>query len=356
MNNNTRHDRKKRFRILSIDGGGVRGILPSVILSRLEELTGRHPADLFDLMIGTSTGSIIISVLNIPDEHGKPKFNCNDLLDIYLKECPKVFSASTWKNLTSMYGVYGGRFSTHLRDDLFNQWLGEVCLSGTVGDIVIPTFDLCSKQPVFFKTRKARMCAEDDICLQDVVKGALAAPTIFNPHQIQDRLYMDALYGKNPTMFGIIEALKHYDVSLNDIEVFSIGTGYSEDGNVETIQRTVQSGLSFLLESFNATINGNTKSVQYMSSQLLQNRPDQCMRVDFFLPDMHMGICDVTVPNLSFLYNEANNHFDKNMVRIIEFCKRIVPDSVDVDRLNVRLDQHLASLVPLPDDDLVDEE
>src|SRR6478609_4499660 len=58
----------KKFRVLSISGGGTRGIIPSLILLRLEQITGHHVTDMFDLLIGTSTGAMICGVLTIPQK------------------------------------------------------------------------------------------------------------------------------------------------------------------------------------------------------------------------------------------------------------------------------------------------
>ena len=60
--------KKRKFRVLSISGGGTRGIIPSLVLLRLEQITGHHVIDMFDLMIGTSTGAMICAVLTIPQK------------------------------------------------------------------------------------------------------------------------------------------------------------------------------------------------------------------------------------------------------------------------------------------------
>lgn len=345
-------EQKKRFRVLSLDGGGVRGLFTAVILNRLQSLCGgRHPSEVFDLMVGTSTGAIIIAVLSAVDENGKPKYNCQDVVDIYQNDSTQVFSASMWKNLTSIYGVYGARFSTVMRDKLFEKYIGDMMLSQTACDVVIPTFDMCAKQPAFFKTRKARIDPNmDDHRLQDVVKGALAAPTIFPPHQIKDRLYMDALYGKNPTMFAITEAVKHYGVSLDDLDILSIGTGYTDDGNAESIQKTVQSGVPFLMEVFNSTINGNTVSTQYMAEQMLPRRGDQILRVDSLIEPKHMGICDVTPNNLRYLRQRADTYVSVNLDRLVGFACRLIGSD------EVRLDGLVDVLPPLPEDDATEED
>jgi patatin-like phospholipase/acyl hydrolase len=344
-----------KLRVLSISGGAVRGLLPSTILYCIEELTGRRICDLFDLIVGTSTGSIIATILTLPSstDPSKPKYTTEDLLKIYTHECPKVFSESTWKNITSGYGVYASRFSTKTRDQLFDEWIGQSMLSNTVVDVVIPTYELCTKENVFFKTRKAKLNKEDDCEIKEVVKGALAAPTVFPPHRMDERLYMDALYGKSPAMFSVIEAIKHYGVTLEEIELLSLGTGYSEDGSAEDISKTTHSGLGFLLEAFNCTINGNTKSTGYMVNELLSYRADQCLHIDFFIEPEYMNFIDVSPKTLTYLHQKAVTYVDDNLDRLVSFLSRLLPSpEVDLPRLELAVEVRRAAAVPLPADDI----
>ena len=62
--------KRKTFRVLAIDGGGVRGIIPACILAELEKRSGKPTSALFDLMVGNSTGGLIVLALNTPDELG----------------------------------------------------------------------------------------------------------------------------------------------------------------------------------------------------------------------------------------------------------------------------------------------
>lgn len=348
---------RPKLRVLSLSGGAVRGLLPAVILAHIEEITGKPISQLFDLIVGTSTGSIIATLLTIPKEKGstKPKYTAKDLIDVYLHECPKVFSNSTWKNITSGYGVYAPRFSTKLRDQLFDEWIGEYMMSETIVDIVIPTYELCTKENVFFKTRKAKLVKEDDFPIKEVVKGALAAPTVFPPHPLNDRLYMDALYGKSPAMFSVIEAIKHYGVTLEDIDLLDMGTGFSEDGSAEDISKTTQNGVGFLLEAFNCTINGNTKSTAYMVNQLLRYRKDQCFQIEHYIEKEYINFIDVTPKTLNYLHDTATKYVHDNLERLVSFLSRLVPET-DLPRLEAVLELARAANVPLPevtaDDDL----
>ncbi|HEY9712131.1 MAG TPA: patatin-like phospholipase family protein, partial [Chroococcales cyanobacterium] len=91
----------KTWRILSIDGGGIRGLIPATILAQIEELTGKRIHELFDLIAGTSTGAIISLGLTKPDPSGQAEFTARSLRDLYERDAPQIFRnpASWWENL-----------------------------------------------------------------------------------------------------------------------------------------------------------------------------------------------------------------------------------------------------------------
>src|SRR3954452_14332493 len=80
-------------RILAIDGGGIRGLIPAVVLADLERRTGRRVAELFDLIAGTSTGGILACALTRPAPDGGqgPAFAAADLIGLYESEGPEIF-------------------------------------------------------------------------------------------------------------------------------------------------------------------------------------------------------------------------------------------------------------------------
>lgn len=87
----------KKITVLSIDGGGVRGIIPGTILaflqSQLQDLDGPRAriADYFDIVAGTSTGGLIATMLTAPDKDHRPIFAAKDINKFYVKHCPKIF-------------------------------------------------------------------------------------------------------------------------------------------------------------------------------------------------------------------------------------------------------------------------
>jgi len=367
---------------LSICGGGSRGIIPSLVLLRLEQITGRHPTELFDLFIGTSTGAMISAVLNMPNpnrksvkidknsDHGADdafdgtrvvdkvmdvvhdgvvggnntteldvparsepnrieneedtdveppwKYTAKDLLAVYIKEGPYVFQSSMWRKVTTINGLYGPMYYTKARDERFHAWMGETRLKDLLGDVVFTSYNMCTKSPAFFKSRKARLSSEDDHMLSDCIKAATSAPTIWEPHSIGDGLYMDALYGKNPSMFGLVEALYHYKVDLDDVVILSLGTGYSRkhlDSN-----KIVTTGPSFLIEVMNSTINAHTMSTTYMLQCLIRDR-DRILDIDIPLPEEHMQITGVSKDHIDFLINATQEYLSEHEQELVDFAR-----------------------------------
>src|SRR5262249_52012238 len=79
------------IRILALDGGGIRGIIPAMVLAKIEKLTGRPIADLFDLVAGTSTGGILALGLTIPKNPGAPLYSAQQFVEMYEREGPRIF-------------------------------------------------------------------------------------------------------------------------------------------------------------------------------------------------------------------------------------------------------------------------
>lgn len=92
---------QKVWRILSIDGGGIRGIIPAIILASIEERTGKPISALFDLIAGTSTGGILALGLTKPNSSGEPEFSAQHLCTLYERDIPHIFRnpQSWWGNL-----------------------------------------------------------------------------------------------------------------------------------------------------------------------------------------------------------------------------------------------------------------
>lgn len=184
--------------ILSIDGGGVKGIIPAVILSflesKLQELDGKDAriANYFDAIAGTSTGGLIAGMLAAPSL-GNANQPCyaKDIVPFYLKHSPHIFPHRTgffgwFFNILGIIKMaigpkYDGKYLHRLIIDL----LGETRMKETLTNVVIPTFDVKCVKPIIFSTFKARRKPLKNACLADVCIGTSAAPTFLPAHYFE---------------------------------------------------------------------------------------------------------------------------------------------------------------------------
>ena len=143
-------------RILSIDGGGIRGILPSIIMAELERLAGRPTAELFDLVAGTSTGALLGLAIVAPDSEGKPRFKAGDVARLYEIGGSRVFSRSMWHQIRAVGNLVDEKYPADGLEQVLERVFGEVMLSEALTDTLVTSYEVEEREPFFFTTRSAR--------------------------------------------------------------------------------------------------------------------------------------------------------------------------------------------------------
>ena len=207
------------MRILAIDGGGIRGLIPALVLTELERRAGRRAFELFDLIAGTSTGGILACALCAPDP-----LPASELVKLYEEEGPEIFDRSLFQRIRSAEGLLDEKYDDAALDRALERFLGHKRLSETRPDLIVPSYDTALPGPYFFKTRKAREAPEDDFPLSLVARATSAAPTYFEAVESGERSLVDGgVFAANPAMCGLAEALN--EVSPRDVVLLSLGTG-----------------------------------------------------------------------------------------------------------------------------------
>ncbi|KAG5613138.1 hypothetical protein H5410_024419 [Solanum commersonii] len=187
--------------VLSIDGGGIRGIIPATILSflesQLQELDGidARLADYFDVMAGTSTGGLVTAMLTAPDENNRPLYAAKDITPFYLEHCPKIFPQKKCGLFAPIGNIVqtliGPKYDGKYLHEVVKEKLKDTRLSNTITNVVIPTFDIKKLQPTIFSTYETKRAACYDAKLSDICISTSAAPTYLPAH------YFKAEDGKN---------------------------------------------------------------------------------------------------------------------------------------------------------------
>ncbi|TND09052.1 MAG: patatin [Bacteroidetes bacterium] len=226
----------KPFLILSLDGGGLRGIVPTMILMQIEQITGKKIQDMFQLMAGTSTGGLIALGLSI----GKTPAQ---LKDIYVQNGKKIFPA-TGGGITGLLHkaeqLFEPKYSPAGLQSVLDQYFGNTTMADCKVPVIACCYDLASNTPLFFKSRYTKQAQPINAKLTEVCRATSAAPTYFPAFRMSynnmDRVCIDGgVYINNPGMAAFSEICKYYKDPLYnlppdfnpDVNVFmlSLGTG-----------------------------------------------------------------------------------------------------------------------------------
>jgi patatin-like phospholipase/acyl hydrolase len=220
------------LRVLSIDGGGIRGLIPALVLAELEDRSGRRVADLFDLVAGTSTGGIIALALTMPAQDGSPRWRASDLVELYATEGPHIFHASLFDRVRSGGGVLDERYPADGIETALAHYFGEARLSQTPAsvDVLVSAYETRMRSPFFFRSQRARVDPSYDFRLREVARATSAAPTYFEPLRLVNEADSQAyslidggVFANNPAMCALADALAgHVD---REVTMLSLGTG-----------------------------------------------------------------------------------------------------------------------------------
>jgi len=225
--------RPEAVRVLSIDGGGVRGLLPAMVLAQLEARTGRPVAQLFDLVAGASTGAVLALGLTVPgDKPGGPRWRAEDGVAIYRARLPEVFSHPGWQPLAGIGSILREKYDEEPLEKVLEHYFGDCRLSDALVDVIVPAYDLISGDVLLFDTALARKDSSLDLPMRLVVRGATAAPTYFEPERIgppvviNEHLVIDGgIFANNPAVCAFMRAQQSH--TGRDVVMVSLGTGAS---------------------------------------------------------------------------------------------------------------------------------
>ncbi|TVR98211.1 MAG: patatin [Rhodospirillales bacterium] len=273
----------KTARILSLDGGGIRGIIPALVLAEIERRTGKPISDLFHLVAGTSTGGILAAGLSLP-HGGGPVFAATDLVALYRDRGREIFHRSLWKGFTSLGGMTDEKYSHANLERILRETLGNALLSSVRTDIMVTAYDLERRNPHFFKSWKAQgreldkettppeRARDRDFFLRDICRATSAAPTYFEPALIRSgsreryALVDGGVFANNPAMCAYVSAKRIFPAADRYV-IVSLGTGELErpipyeDARNWGLVRWIRPILSVIMDGVEDTVHYQLKQI-----------------------------------------------------------------------------------------------
>jgi uncharacterized protein len=197
-------------RVLAIDGGGIRGLIPALVLAEIERRTGKRVAELTDVIAGTSTGGILACALAKPDP-----LPAEQVAGIYEQEGPHIFDRSLLKTITSVGGNIDERYDDDGLMNALRKYLGDTKLGDATVPILITGYDIEARQAIVLRPE-----SDPAVTMVDAARATSAAPTYFEPFPVAGRPLVDGgVFAINPAMLAYADVGGKLDV------LGSLGTG-----------------------------------------------------------------------------------------------------------------------------------
>ena len=209
------------FHILSLDGGGARGIYSAQVLAGIEQETGAPVREHFDLIAGTSTGSIMAGAAAV----GIPMAG---VVELFKKEAPHIFRK---RRLGSFH--IRSKYSRRPLEQVVRSCVSDLTLGEVSTPLMIMGSDISTGGVHVFKSRYLKDLGEPyvrdaDVVLSDAILASCAAPAYFDPVTVGDFLLADGgLWANNPSIIALTEAVSKFRRSVEQVRILSIGTGHS---------------------------------------------------------------------------------------------------------------------------------
>jgi uncharacterized protein len=340
----------KKIRILSLDGGGIRGIITCVVLKYIEEQLQEldHPnaklGDYFDLIAGSSTGGLIAAILLFPDENKKAKFSVQEALDLYDKKGESIFNVSFWERLINPFGMFNEKISQENIEKQLKTFFGKLEIKDFIKPCLITSYDVESRKAKFFTSHDADDPIEN-FYAKDVCRATSAAPTYFEPAHIKSfygqefALIDGGVFANNPSLCAYSEARKiafkkvlnneekiNYP-SMKDMIIISVGTGtvlrsykFEEFKNIGKL-KWVTPLIDILLSS-------NVETVNYHLHKMAQTlHKNDCENYHRLMPDLHNAspeMDDTSRENIQELIQAGLLYVEKNRDNLIDIAKKLI--------------------------------
>ncbi len=369
---------KIKKKILSIDGGGIRGIIPAIILDYIEKKTEQRISSMFDLIAGTSTGGILALGLTKRNSDSKinsePEYTAAELRNFYSKYGQKIFSDEpdhTESNDTGIYQKYGQlllgdhnpldtllgpKFSSKGRHDVLQIILGDALLEDALKETLVTSYDTELRAPVFFTSNPYKEQAEGvdarKICagikMIEAAMATSAAPTFFPPYKLTTAHRTDeghytlvdgGVLANNPSLIAIMEVLaasikldkekapeNKENLQHDNILLVSLGTGsFTRKYKYNNVRKWGQ--LQWVNPIIDIVLDSQSESVAYQIQSVMQTEGDHQNYYRFQFPlsgeDGRDQMDNASFDNIEYLENLGKKIVEQRKYSLDKLCEML---------------------------------
>jgi patatin-like phospholipase/acyl hydrolase len=340
----------KKIRILSLDGGGIRGIISCVILKYIEEQLQKldHPnakiGDYFDLIAGSSTGGILATILLFPDNDKKAKFSVQEAFDLYAKKGDDIFNVSFWEHLINPFGLFNEKISQKNIEKQLKEVFNDLELKDLIKPCLITSYDISARKAKFFTSQNA-MAPIENFYVKDVCRATSAAPTYFEPAKIKSKygqefiLIDGGVFANNPSLCAYAEARKipfsqllqdenkcDYP-SIKDMIMVSVGTGtVLKPYNFKDFEKAGK--IKWIAPLIDILLSSNVETVDYHLSKMYgaqgTRNAQNYYRLMPSLKEASPEMDDTSKENIYELIQAGLYFVEQNQKELITIAKKLI--------------------------------
>jgi patatin-like phospholipase/acyl hydrolase len=338
-------------RILSIDGGGIRGIIPGMILSRLEEqlqvMSGsqKRLAEYFDLISGTSTGGILTCIYTCPDESEptKSRYSAREAVDLYLENGGEIFHRSFWQKIGRAGGYLNEKYPSTGLERALSEKIQDLELKQLIKPCLITSYEINRRYAHFFTQHNAREDEAYNFKVRDVARATSAAPTYFEAARIRSNtndiytLVDGGVFANNPALCAYAEArrMKFEYIDENPTAagmfILSLGTGSYE--KPITYEKTRRWGaVRWIKPLIDIMMSGVSETVHYQLGQIFDSVGcrDQYIRIDPELSEA-IDMDDASPNNLEILKKIGLATAEKNKTKLEKVARLLIEQKINLE-------------------------
>ncbi len=302
--------------ILTIKGGGVRGVIVTRFLIEIEKITNLPISTLFDYIGGSSVGCLISMGMLMSNEDKKPKYTAQELHDILLNNMDETFTWSYGSWIKSGFGLFGSSYVNSGLLNVINKISGDEKMSNLLKPVIFPAYDKISHKVYYFEKDK-----DANLLIKDVAMSCTAAPTYFPSYKItiNDKQY-DMVDGgivvNNTAELAFLSATKNMScIDKTKILELNIGTGVFENNIADS-----HGLLTWLPVIVNTLMHACNENGLY---ELSLSLPQE----NYYILDVPLNTKYYTVDDykcVNYLIDETEKWIKNNHIEIKNFCIKLM--------------------------------
>jgi len=308
-------------RVLSIDGGGIRGLIPALVLAEIESKTGKAIADCFDLIAGTSTGGILALGFSKDNGSGIPQYSARDLAKIYQLRGKEIFSRSLWQGVSSVGGLADELYTHEGLEKILDEYFDDDPLGSGLTRTLITSYDIQNREPLFLKSWREE---HRSVQMKHAARATSAAPTYFEPALIPiggatKALVDGGVFINSPAVSAFAEVMKIFPEE-KDFFVVSLGTG-ELIRPISYAEAKDWGKVGWLVPLLNCMFDGVSDAANYQMKMFLD---DKYIRLQTNLSIASDDLDNATKGNIENLKAEARKLKRTHKAEIEAICSNLV--------------------------------